>query len=140
MSGEGLFQMVKKINIWLGKLGINRDEAGLALAESIVSVAILGATIVTFVTALSAGSLAVRENDQEATVQSLARTQLEYTKSYTYNAGATTYPTVNVPAGYGISVAVTSVPGGDADIQKISANISRNGEVLMTIEDYKVNR
>ena len=119
---------------------MKQDETGIALVESLVAVAVLGVAVVTFVVALSTGSLAVQESDQEVTVQSLARTQLEYTKGYPYDPDAITYPTVSAPAGYGISVAVTSVPDTDTDIQKITVDISRDGEAIMTIEDYKVNR
>ncbi len=128
------------IRQWLRKFQCIRDERGLALVESLIAVAILGTTVVTFAVALATGSLAVNENDQEVVAQSLARTQLEYTKSYTYDPGATTYPAVPAPAGYTISVAVASITGTNSNIQKITANISREGKQVMTIQDYKVNR
>ena len=132
--------MVRTLKKRLIRLKANRDERGITLVESLVAVAILGLTITSLVFALSAGSLAVRENDQEVTVQSLARTQLEYTKNYAFSANATTYPTVSVPDGYSISVGVTSVPDTDTNIQKVTANISRDGDLLLTMADYKVNR
>jgi len=92
------------------------------------------------VLAMSGGVLAVSENGQEVAAQELARTQMEYIKSYTYNPGATTYPTVNVPEGYSISIGVNTVPNTNTDIQKVTANISRNGAVIMAVTDYKVNR
>ncbi|MBA7708081.1 hypothetical protein ES703_116968 [subsurface metagenome] len=73
-------------------------------------------------------------------MQSLARTQMEYIKGYPYDSGATTYPTVNTTDNYSISVAVSATPDADANIQKVTANISRDGQLLLTIEDYKVNR
>ncbi len=125
---------------WLTKLKLRGDERGLTLVESLITVAVVGIVLAAFVVALSTGALAVRESDQEVTVQSLARTQMEYTKGYPYDSGATTYPTVNAPADYSISVAVTTVPATDSNIQKVTANISRDGQVLLTVEDYKVNR
>ena len=95
---------------------------------------------VAFVVALSAGSLAVGEHKQEVVAQSLVRSQLEYTKSYTYDPAATTYPTVAVPADYSISVAVSSVPETDTDIQKITVIVSREEQDILTVADYKVNR
>lgn len=116
------------------------DEEGLTIVESLIAVAIVGVALVAFAVALSTGSLAVWESDQEVTVQSLARTQMEYIKGYAYDPDATTYPTVNATDNYSISVAVTSVPDTDTNIQKVTANISRDGQVLLTVEDYKVNR
>ena len=120
-----------------GKRPGHRGEKGIALVESLIAVAILGTAVVTFITSLSTGSLAIRETDQEVVAQSLARTQLEYIKGLPY---ATSYPAVAAPPGYTISVSVAAVPGANANIQKVTANISRDGELTMTIKDYKVNR
>jgi hypothetical protein len=89
---------------------------------------------------MSGGALAIRENGQEVSAQSLARTQMEYIKNYPYDPNATTYPIISVPASYSISVGVTPVPNTNTNIQKVTANISRDGTVIMTVEDYKVNR
>ncbi len=117
-----------------------QEQRGLGLAETLVAVAILGTSVVAFVVALSAGSIAVGEQDEEVVAQRLVRTQLEYTKSYPYDSEATTYPAVDLPEGYAISVGVTAVPGTDADVQKITVTISRESENVMIVEDYKVNR
>ena len=128
--------------LWTHKLKLFKDDKGLTLVESLVTIAITGVVLVAFGVALSTGTLAVSESDQEVTAQSLAQTQMEYIKGYPYDPGATTYPSVNATDGYSISVAVTptSDPDADSNIQKVTANISRDGEVLLTVEDYKVNR
>jgi type II secretory pathway pseudopilin PulG len=108
--------------------------------ESIIAIAILGGAVITLVVTMSGGALAVSENDRQAVAQGLARTQLEYVKNYAFDPGATTYPTVSAPEGYSISVGVTAVPGAGADIQKITANVTRDGAVILSAEDYKVNR
>ncbi len=124
----------------MGKLKVFKNEKGLTLVESLVTVAIVGVVVGAFAVALSTGSLAVRESDQEVTAQGLAQTQMEYTKGYPYDPDATTYPTVNATDNYSISVAVAPVPETDNNIQKVTATISRDGQVLLTVEDYKVNR
>jgi type II secretory pathway pseudopilin PulG len=122
--------------------GKNRaqDQRGLGLVETLVAVAVLGTSVVAFVVALSAGSIAVGKQDEEVVAQSLVQTQLEYTKSYDYDAEATTYPTVDTPENYTISVGVAPIPDTDDDIQKITVTIYRESENTMTVEDYKVNR
>lgn len=126
--------MVRKI---AGRL---HRERGIALVESLVALAILGTTVVTLIIALATGSIAVGQTDEATVAQGLARTQLEYIKGYAYDGGATTYPAVAAPPGYAISVGVSAIAGTNADIQKITANITRAGVLVMTIEDYKVNR
>jgi type II secretory pathway pseudopilin PulG len=131
-----------------------QSEAGIGLVESLAAVAILGIAATSFVLSLSTGAIAVREDDQIVVAQSLAHTQLEYVKNYPYDPEATTYPYVytydedynpnpiTLPEGYGISVAVSSITqaGDDPDIQKITATVSRDGDELLTVEDYKVRR
>ncbi len=117
-----------------------REERGLGLVETLVAVGILGVTIVAFVAGLSTGSIAVRQADGQVVAESLARSQLEYIKAQPYNPKATTYPPVEAPNNYSIFVEVGSVPGGSADIQRITVAILRSGESILTVEDYKVNR
>ena len=126
-------QWLRNVKVWF------QDQRGLGLPETLVAVSIMGIAIVTFVSALSAGSIAVREGDQEVVAQRLARTQLECIKGFPYD---TTYSKIDEPEGYTISVGVDSIPEaeGDTDIQKITVTISRGGEDILTVEDYKVNR
>jgi len=130
------------INQWLAKTKacLVKSERGFGLVESLAAVAILGVAVVALIIGLSTGSVTVREGNQEAVVQSLAQTQLEYIKNYPYDPEATTYPTVDTPEGYSISVGVGSIPHTDTDIQKITVTVSRGEEGILTVEDYKVNR
>jgi type II secretory pathway pseudopilin PulG len=133
-------KMARITQQWLIRLNIFKDETGLTLVESLITIAVIGVALVAFVVAMSTGALAVSESDQEVTAQSLARTQMEYIKGYPYDPVATTYPTINITDNYSISVAVTSVPDADDNIQKVTATISRDAEALLTVEDYKVKR
>jgi type II secretory pathway pseudopilin PulG len=130
-----------KGKFWLTQaLATAAGQRGLGLVETLVAVAILGTTVVAFATSLSAGSIAVRDQDEITVTQGLAQTQLEYTKSYTYNPGATTYPLVAAPTGYTIAVGVSAVPGADTNIQKITVTVSRDGQAVETVQGYKDNR
>jgi len=126
--------MTRTITQWLK---VTQNEKGLGLVESVVAVAIAGVTVAAFVTALSTGSIAVAELDQEVVAQGLARTQLEFIKGSAYD---TSYSSVDTPDGYTISIDVDAIPGTDNDIQKITVTISRDGGEILTVEDYKVNR
>ena len=117
-----------------------RNQKGISLVETIVAVAILGTAVIAFVVSLSVGSLATNELDKETIAQGLAQTQMEYVKNYLYNPEATTYPVLTPPATYSVTVNVSAVPGADANIQKIMVTVSKDGVILLTISDYKVNR
>ncbi len=134
--------MGMSINKWLSraKACLVGDERGFGLVETLAAVAILGVAVVAFVIGLSTGSVTVREGNQELVAQSLAQTQLEYVKDYPYDPAATTYPTVDTPEGYSIGVEAGSISDTDTDIQRITVTISRDGEAILTVKDYKVNR
>jgi hypothetical protein len=126
--------MASTITQWLK---VTQNEKGLGLVEAVVAVAVTGVTVVAFVAALSTGSIAVAELDQEVVAQRLTRTQLEFIKGSAYD---TSYTSISTPAGYTISIDVDSIPGTDSDIQEITVTIFRDGNEILRIEDYKVNR
>lgn len=123
-----------------------RGERGVSLVECLVAVALLGTAIVAALSALSTGMLAVGTADENAIARSLARSQMEYIKGYPYDSNATSYPDVDtnssiaLPDGFSVSNDVSSVNGTDSNIQEITVTVSREGETLLVIEDFKVNR
>jgi Tfp pilus assembly protein PilV len=116
-------------------------EHGIGLVEALISVAILGLALTALLSAVSTGSMAVSRTDERVTAENLARSQLEYTKSQPYQALPVSYVTVTPsPDDYGVTVAAEPVPGGDDSIEKITVTVTRNGEDLLVVEDYKVER
>ena len=115
-------------------------QDGVGLVEVLVAVAILGVTLVTFLTAISTGSIGVATTEERVTAENLARSQLEYAKSQAYLAAPASYVTVTPPTGYAVSADATSLPEGGSAIQKITVTVTRNGEMVLTVEDYKVDR
>jgi Tfp pilus assembly protein PilV len=121
-------------------LTFSSREKGASLVEALVTIAILGVVVVSFVAAMSTGALAAGQSNEEAVAQGLVRTQLENTKSQAYVPGAATYPTVTTPAGYAISVAVATTPDNNANIQKVTVTVTRGSRTVANVVDYKVNR
>ena len=117
-------------------------EEGLGLVEVLVAVAILGMTVVALLAAISTGSIGVSTTEESVTAANLARSQLEYTRSQPYDDVPAAYATVTPPAGYTVSADASAIPeaGPDPSIQKITVTVARNGETLLTVEDFKVDR
>jgi type II secretory pathway pseudopilin PulG len=126
--------------LWRKATHCRQDEHGLGLVETLVAVALLGGVAVTFIAALSTGSLAVSEHNQEMVAQRLAQAQQEAIKAATYDINGTGYPAVTAPSGYSIAVTVNSGIYADNNIQKITVTVSRGGTIILTTEAYKVNR
>lgn len=133
-----------------GRSDANRERSrrlvdgseGVALVEVLVAVAIIGIALVVLLSAVSTGSIGVAETEERVTAENLARSQLEYTKSQAYLAAPASYATVTPPSGYAVSAEAASIedPETDGYIQKITVTVTREGETLLTVEDYKVDR
>ncbi len=132
------------------------NESGVSMLETLVALAILGLVAVVFLGGLTGVARATLISDEQATAESLARSQIELVKSQVYiNYAVLDHEEYvgleleKVPASY--SVEITAVPinpdtgqplpsGQDNDIQKITVTVNRNDEPVLTVEDYKVNR
>ncbi|MFA4836699.1 MAG: hypothetical protein WC749_11600 [Dehalococcoidia bacterium] len=135
MKGLNIARLLGKLNIALS------DERGLGVVESLVAVGILGIGVTGAVIALATGAMTVDTVDQEANLQSVATSQLAYTKSCLYDPAAITYPAVDHPADYPILVEVFPVPDADDNIQMIRVTVSRtDSDSTLVVEDFKVNR
>jgi len=117
-----------------------RSESGFALVETLVAVAILGMTIVVFLGGLSTGLISTGESDRLSTAHELARAQLELTKAAPFSAAPHTYPTVAPPSSYAVSSTASSISGGDTNIELVTVQVSKDGNLVYSLEDYKVNR
>jgi Tfp pilus assembly protein PilV len=116
------------------------SERGVALMEVLIAVAILSMTLVVFLGGLSTGLLATAESDRLSTAHELARSQLEYTKSSPFSTAPYSYPTVTAPSTYGVTSTASAISGGDANVQLITVQVSKDGAPVFSLEDYKVNR
>jgi type II secretory pathway pseudopilin PulG len=116
----------------------------------LIALAILGLISAAFLMALSAAPRALFIADQRATAETLARSQMEHVKNQAFD-GTPPYSLLpDIPAGFSINVAgkhfdanrngIVEVPGADAGIRKITVTVRHHGEVIFTLEGYKVDR
>ena len=127
------------------KLNTKKAESGIALLEVLVAVGLLGIVAVVFLSGVATTTKANVINDEQATAESLARTQMDYIKGLTYVPQATTYTPKAIPTGgdfdnYTASIVAQPLNSPDDGIQKIIVTISRYSKQLFILQDYKVNR
>ena len=128
-------------------------ESGVTLLETLVALAILGFVAVAFLSGLTTAARATFIADEQATAESLARSEIEYVKSQEYEpAGQYQYRVQREEfetAGYTTDTTVDSIdpdtgetlqPGQDEGIQKITVTVERNGNPIITVESYKAQR
>ena len=130
------------------------NESGAALLETLVALAILGLVAVAFLSGLSTAARATFIADEQATAESLGRSEIECVKSQEYETAGQYQNRVQrygfvMPTGYTTDTTVNSIdpdtgetvpPGQDRGIQKITVTVEHNGNSIITIEGYKVAR
>jgi type II secretory pathway pseudopilin PulG len=122
-------------------------ETGDSLLEVLVALAIISMSLVVLIAALSTASFGVRTASQLTTATNLAAAQLETIKGASYSTGTAAY--LAIPAGgYAISQTIsywdgaqfTTDPAADKGMQWITVTISYQGETLVMVSNYKVDR
>ena len=122
-------------------INLVRERKGATLIETLAGLAILGTIGVAFMSSMTTGMMGTRLVEEKTTAQVVAQAQLEDTKNADYLVAPVTYPsTVTPPSGYSVSVEAEPLPDGDDNIQNITITVWRKDQVLLVVEDYKVNR
>ncbi|MDP3878929.1 MAG: type II secretion system protein [Dehalococcoidales bacterium] len=121
------------------------SEAGMVLVETIIALAILGATAVIFLGGLLTTSRAAYIADERGTAMSLSQQQMEWVKAADYTDNATQYSAAPLPDGkdyLGYSITITAEPlrTPDDGIQRITIKVNRSGGSGFILESYKVDR
>ncbi len=125
-----------------------KKEKGFTLIEVLVALLILAIIGTGFLMALTIASKAIIIADERTTAESLARSQMEYVKDLDY---AVLYSEPPIPseytdAGYSATIDVESLPDPEnpgsnlVGIQKITVTVYHDGNEVLTLEDYKVDR
>lgn len=118
---------------------MSNGQRGIGMAETLVAVAILGTAVAAFTAALATGSLSVGAHETETIAQRLAQNQLEYIKNTPFDPGGT-YPALDAPQGYTVTILAGPVADTDDDMQKITVTILHEGSDIFEAEGYKANR
>jgi prepilin-type N-terminal cleavage/methylation domain-containing protein len=121
-----------------------RGEKGFAFIETIVALAVLGLVAAAFLSGLCTASVATIVTGEHTVAESLARSQLEYIRDCTYQPNTEEYevnPMLDIPEGWSMAPTVVEpVHETDDGIQKVTVCVKRNGEAVLSLFTYKVNR
>jgi len=120
-------------------------ESGMTLIETVVALAILGTIVVTFLSGLITTSKAAFIFDEQATAESLARSQMEWAQNADYVYDAVQYSPTSIPSGkdyinYSATITAESLNNPDDGIQKITVTVKHFGEIVTKLQSYKVDR
>jgi type II secretory pathway pseudopilin PulG len=122
-----------------------RRESGVTLLETVVALAILGTIGVIFLNGLTTTSKAAFIVDEQATAESLARSQMEWAQNADFVYSATQYSPASIPSSkdyinYSATITAEPLHNPDDGIQKITVTVKRFGETVIRLQSYKVDR
>ncbi len=116
----------------------------MTLIETVVALGILGMVSAVFMGGVATTGKASIIASEQAIAESLVRSQLEYVKNIAYQQDATEYPVdpeLSVPDSWAVPQPVVApVHATDDGIQKVTVSALHNGETVLTIDVYKVDR
>lgn len=123
----------------------------MTLVETLVALAIFGLVAGVFLAGLYVSSKSVMVSQERVAAESLAKSQMESIKAQDYVVDATSYPKITIPQdlvdqGYDMVIAADCLDpdddgfGDDDGLQEITVTVTRNGDGVFTLVDYKVNR
>lgn len=120
------------------------DEKGFTLLETIAALALFSVITFGFLTGLFTVTKATVVAKDRTVAENLARNELEYVKGLSYQYGADEYevnPSLDIPVGWNLNPPVVSpINEPDDGVQKVTVNVERNGELVLSMFTYKVDR
>lgn len=120
---------------------LKKNQSGLVLIETLIAFAVLSLMILGLLNGLMTSSKATITAREQAIAESLARSQAEYIKSLGYLSTYPIDPSITLATGWTIPAPVVElVHSMDDGIQKITITPEHQGEQILSISIYKVNR
>ena len=132
------------------KLFLN-SEQGMTLIETLMGLLIISIVAVAFLMSMSTASKAVIISQERVTAENLAKSQMEYIRSQTYDADNNPpyyaeLPTEDIPANYDITVLTERMDPeedgalDDDGLQKLTVIVNHDGLERFRLEGYRMDR
>lgn len=128
----------------LARRWFGQKEKGITLLETLVALAIVGVVAVTFLGGVGTATKATVISNEQATAESLVRSEIEYVRKCAYQYDASVYavdPALTIPQGWAVPPPVVElVHATDDGIQKVTVTAEHNGDTILSVAMYKVDR
>lgn len=121
-----------------------KGEKGFTIIETLVALALLGIIAVVLLSGVATASKASSIANERAIAESLVHSEAEYVKSCAYQDSASEYPvdpSLTVPDSWTVPPPVVGlVHATDDGIQEVTVTAEHNGEEVLSLKIYKVDR
>lgn len=117
--------------------GPSGSQKGFSLIESLLALFILSFVVIAIISTLGAGAKASLIGNEQATAESLARSQLEIIKNAAFDPSHG-YEAIVPPPSWSIATEYAAAPGSTMDhLQKATVVVSHSGKPILSMSAYK---
>lgn len=117
-----------------------KNEKGYMLVEVIMSIALMSLIGASVLSGLSTACRSLVAADEHTAARNLAESQLQDIRKQDFAATYTPIPVPSEYAGFATSVATSGLTARDGNLQRITVSVSRDGNEVLVMEGYRVNR
>ncbi|MFN3973824.1 MAG: hypothetical protein ACK4K2_00885 [Dehalococcoidia bacterium] len=114
-----------------------RGEAGSALAETVIAVMLFSALGTAVLAGVSTLYSSGARTESQAIAEQVARSQMERVFASSYLSPPANYPTVDVPAGYGVEAVAQPYGAGDPRLERVVVRVSHAGREVLVLETLR---
>ncbi len=122
-------------------LAVAVDAKAALLVETVIAVTVFVTVITISMVGISTAHKVSARTERQAIAENIARNQMEYVFSLDYVPPPTPYPATTTPAGYNATIQSAYLADfvDDPDIERITVEVTRNGEEVLSLETLRTN-
>lgn len=115
----------------------NRHDRGALLIETVVAVLVFSLVGTAVLSGLSTTHISGAKTERQSVAENIVRNQLEHMFSRPYQEPPSSYPTITVPEGYGVTCTAEEYVLGDPDVEKVVVTVTFNGREVLVLETLR---
>lgn len=124
-----------------------RDGSGALLLETIVAITVFAAVGLAVLLGVGAAHISGNSVEGKSIAERLARNQMEYVFTQTYQNPPTTYVSISdaadvtyiVPKGYTVGATAQEYKSGVVSIEKVTVTVNRDSQSILVLETLRTN-
>ncbi len=117
-----------------------RRQRGFVLISALFSIIIISTTVFTGLVGVSTASRLTAEVSDQTTATTVALSQIDEIRTANYVATGGSYNSVTTPAEITVTNTTSAIAGGNSNIQQVTIQVSKAGEVILETTIIKANR
>ena len=117
---------------------LSRNCRGEFLMETMIAVMVFALIGTAVLSGVSMAHTSGASTERQSTAENIARNQMEYIFSLPYQNPPSSYPTIGVPQGYGVTCTAEEYVLGDPNIEKVIITVTFDSTQQLVLETLRI--